>query len=87
MENLTPMQQALMLMIVGMGTVFVILLLIIYLSKGMISLVNRFAPVEAPKKAAPAPATPVVNPQVAEAIRKAIAQVAAGAKVTDIKKL
>lgn len=87
MENLTPMQQALMLMIVGMGTVFVILLLIINLSKGMISLVNRFAPIEAPKKAAPAPAAPAVNSQVAEAIRKAIAQVATGAKVTDIKKL
>lgn len=87
MENLTPMQQALMLMIVGMGTVFVILLLIIKLSKGMISLVNRFAPVEALKKAAPVQTAPAVNPQVAEAIRKAVAQVAGGAKVTEIKKL
>lgn len=87
MENLTPMQQALMLMIVGMGTVFVILLLIIYLSKGMIALVNRFAPFEAPKKTAPTPVTPAIDPQVAEAIRKAIAQVTTGAKITDIKKL
>jgi oxaloacetate decarboxylase gamma subunit len=88
MENLTPMQQALMLMIVGMGTVFVILILIINLSKAMIALINRFAPEEAPKKA-PAVATqaaPAVNPSVAEAIRKAVAQVAPGAKVVDIRK-
>jgi oxaloacetate decarboxylase gamma subunit len=88
MENLTPMQQALMLMIVGMGTVFVILILIINLSKAMIALINRFAPEEAPKKA-PAVATqaaPAVNPSVAEAIRKAVAQIAPGAKVVDIRK-
>jgi oxaloacetate decarboxylase gamma subunit len=88
MENLTPMQQALMLMIVGMGTVFVILILIINLSKVMIALINRFAPEEAPKKA-PAVATqaaPAVNPSVAEAIRKAVAQIAPGAKVVDIRK-
>jgi oxaloacetate decarboxylase gamma subunit len=87
MENLSPMQQALMLMIVGMGTVFVILILIINLSKGMIALINRFAPEEAPKKAAPAvAAVSAVNPGVAEAIRKAVAQVAPGAKVVDIQK-
>jgi oxaloacetate decarboxylase gamma subunit len=71
-------------MIVGMGTVFVILILIIYLSKGMIQLINRLAPEEAPRKAAPA--APTVTPAVAEAIRKAIAQVAPGAKVVDIQK-
>jgi oxaloacetate decarboxylase gamma subunit len=88
MENLTPMQQALMLMIVGMGTVFVILILIINLSKCMIALINRFAPAEAPKKAAAAvqSAVATINPAVAEAIRKAVAQVAPGAQVVDIKK-
>ncbi len=85
MENLTPMQQALLLMCVGMGTVFVILILIIYLSKGMIILINKFAPEEAPKKA-PQVAPVVIKPQVAEAIRKAMAQVAPGMKVVDIKK-
>lgn len=85
MENLTPMQQALLLMCVGMGTVFVILILIIYLSKGMIILINKFAPEEAPKKAAQV-APVVIKPQVAEAIRKAMAQVAPGMKVVDIKK-
>lgn len=85
MENLTPMQQALLLMGVGMGTVFVILILIIYLSKGMIILINKFAPEEAPKKV-PQVAPVVIKPQVAEAIRKAMAQVAPGMKVVDIKK-
>jgi oxaloacetate decarboxylase gamma subunit len=75
-------------MIVGMGTVFVILILIINLSKAMIALINRFAPEEAPKKSATAVAQAIaaVNPNVAEAIRKAVAQVAPGAKVVDIQK-
>lgn len=85
MENLTPMQQALLLMGVGMGTVFVCLILIIYLSKGMIVLINKFAPEEAPKKASQTAQT-VIKPQVAEAIRKAVTQVAPGMKVVDIKK-
>ena len=88
MENLTPMQQALLLMMVGMGTVFVILILIIFLSKGLILLVNKFAPEEAVRHAT-SPTTPgpvAVNANVAEAIRKAVAQVAPGMKVVDIKK-
>ena len=36
MEGLTPMQTALLLMIVGMGTVFVILILIINLVVGIV---------------------------------------------------
>ena len=52
MEGLTSMQTALLLMIVGMGTVFVILILIINLSKLMILAVNKIAPEEAPKKPA-----------------------------------
>ena len=89
MENLTPMQQALLLMMVGMGTVFVILILIIFLSKGLIMLVNKFAPEEATRHATSPITTPspvAVNANVAEAIRKAVAQVAPGMKVVDIKK-
>ena len=41
----------LMLMVVGMATVFVILLIVIYLSKYLITVVNKVAPEEAPKKA------------------------------------
>ena len=41
MENLNI---ALLLMIVGMATVFAILLIVIYLGKGLIALVNKYAP-------------------------------------------
>lgn len=80
MEGLTPMQTALLLMIVGMGTVFVILVLIINLSKLMIMAVNKFAPEEAPKKAA------AIAPNVEAAIKEAIKQVAPKAMVTKITK-
>lgn len=38
------LNQALMLMVVGMGTVFIVLLLVIYCSKGLIILINRWFP-------------------------------------------
>lgn len=85
MEGLTPMQTALLLMIVGMGTVFVILILIINLSKLMIMAVNKFAPEEAPKKAA-ASAPAAIAPNVEAAIKEAIKQVAPKAMVTKITK-
>ena len=85
MEGLTPMQTALLLMIVGMGTVFVILILIINLSKMMIKAVNKIAPEEAPKKVAQtAPAA--IAPNVEAAIKAAISQIAPKAMVTSIKK-
>lgn len=43
MENL---ETALLLMVVGMATVFAILLIVIYLGKLLISLVNKYAPKE-----------------------------------------
>jgi oxaloacetate decarboxylase gamma subunit len=43
MENI---ETALMLMVVGMTTVFLILLIVIYLGKLLISLVNKYAPAE-----------------------------------------
>ena len=81
------METALLLMIVGMGTVFVILILIINLSKLMIMAVNKFAPEEevAPKRAAAAAPAPVPA-NIQAAIKAAIAQVAPGAVVTGIKK-
>ena len=87
MEGLTSMETALLLMIVGMGTVFIILILIINLSKLMIMAVNKFAPEEeaAPKRgAAAAPAAIPAN--VEAAIKAAIAQVAPKAMVTKISK-
>ena len=86
MEGLTPMQTALLLMIVGMGTVFVILVLIINLSKLMIMAVNKFAPEEEPKKAAAPAATAAIAPNVETAIKEAIKQVAPKAMVTKITK-
>jgi oxaloacetate decarboxylase gamma subunit len=54
MENL---QTALLLMAVGMTTVFAILLIVIYLGKLLIYLANKYAPEEvAPLKKAAAPA-------------------------------
>lgn len=47
MENI---EIALLLMVVGMSTVFAILLIVIYLGKGLIILVNRYAPEELPAK-------------------------------------
>ncbi len=43
MENLDT---ALLLMVVGMATVFAILLIVIYLGKALILLVNKYAPEE-----------------------------------------
>lgn len=43
MENLNT---ALLLMVVGMTTVFAILLIVIYLGKVLIALVNKYAPEE-----------------------------------------
>ncbi|MDO4496545.1 MAG: OadG family protein [Bacteroidales bacterium] len=83
---MTDMQIALMLMIIGMGTVFVILVLIINLSKLLIMTINKVAPEEeVVKKSAPtAPAAVPAN--VEAAIKAAIAQVAPGAMVTKITK-
>lgn len=81
------MQTALLLMVIGMGTVFIILLLIIYLSKAMISAINKVAPEEAPvtkKTVASAPAPVPANVQAA--IKAAIQQVAPGAVITKITK-
>ena len=85
--SLSPMSQALTLMLVGMGTVFVVLVLIICLSKGMIAVLNKVAPAEeATRKAVPAAAPAAVAPQVAEAIRQAVRTIAPGAVVTKIVK-
>lgn len=43
MENI---ETGLLLMVVGMTTVFIILLIVIYLGKGLIALVNKYAPEE-----------------------------------------
>lgn len=44
------LETGLLLMVVGMATVFVILLIVIYLSQLLIKLVNKVAPEEEPKR-------------------------------------
>ena len=89
MEGLSPMETALLLMIIGMGTVFIILILIINLSKLLIITVNKFAPEEdTPAKKVAAAAAPVaaIPANVEAAIKAAIKQVAPNAMVTKITK-
>lgn len=85
MENLNI---ALLLMIVGMATVFAILLIVIYLGKGLIALVNKYAPEEVVpvKQAANAPAA--VPGNIMAAISAAVTVVTQGkGKVAKVEKL
>lgn len=85
MENLNI---ALLLMIVGMATVFAILLIVIYLGKGLIALVNKYAPEEvAPaKQAANTPAA--VPGNIMAAISAAVTVVTQGkGKVAKVEKI
>ncbi|MDR2968344.1 MAG: OadG family protein [Tannerellaceae bacterium] len=70
MENI---QTGLLLMLVGMTTVFIILLIVIYLGKVLIALVNRYAPEEIIiKKQAPVVASAAVAIAVAPAVAPAL---------------
>lgn len=73
--------EALMLMGVGLATVFVVLLLVIGFGNLLIKVVNKIAP-EEEKKAAPAVAkaasAAAIDPQVQQAIAKAVEQITAG---------
>ena len=83
MENIGV---GLMLMVVGMATVFVILLIVIYLSKYLITVVNKEAPEETPKKA-PAVA-PTADTGAMDAIKAAVEILTAGkGQVIKIEKL
>lgn len=68
-------------MVVGMVTVFCILLIVIYLSKGLIAAVNKWAPEEAnssqnkAKQATPAVA---VDNRTMAVIQAAVAQITGG---------
>jgi oxaloacetate decarboxylase gamma subunit len=89
MENF---ELGLRLILVGMTSVFAILLLIIWFSKGLIGLVNRYAPEElAEKTRRPTAGTPTGNGEVTSqttaAIVSAVSVLTAGAgRVTKIEK-
>lgn len=83
---MNSINEALMLMGVGMGTVFVVLLLVIYCSRGLIAVINRWFP---EKTIAP------VLQKTAEIPAKTIAAIAAAvgiaskgkAKIVKIEKI
>lgn len=82
---MTPINEAVMLMAVGMGTVFVALLLIIYCSKFLIYCINRWIPEkEVPpvvKKAAN------ISPKTIAVITAAVAVASKGkARIVKIQK-
>ena len=86
MENL---ETAFLLMVVGMATVFVILLIVIYLGKLLISLVNKYAPEEVVSVKQTSSQAPVPIPgNILAAITAAVNVVTLGkGKVTKVEKL
>lgn len=90
MENI---ETGLLLMVVGMTTVFAILLIVIYLGKGLITLVNKYVPEEViVKKQAVTQAAAVqagnVSGKTTAAIVAAVSMVTGGqGKVTKIEKI
>ena len=85
MENL---ETALLLMVVGLATVFAILLIVIYLGQLLISLVNKYAP-EEPLPAKQGAQSPVPIPgNIVAAITAAVNVVTQGkGKVAKIEKI
>ena len=86
MENI---ETAILLMVVGMATVFVILLIVIYLGKLLISLVNKYAPEEVVSVKQTSSQAPVPIPgNILAAITAAVNVVTQGkGKVTKVEKL
>lgn len=84
---MSNIQTAILLMVVGMVTVFIILLIVIGLGKALIALVNKVAPAEeaSPKKSqAPAP----IPSNVLAAISAAVSVVTQGkGKVAKVEKI
>mgnify|MGYP003243037206 CR=1 FL=1 len=81
MENLNT---ALLLMVVGMATVFAILLIVINLGKALIALVNKYAPEEV----TPAKAAAPVPGNILAAISAAVTVVTQGkGKVAKVEKI
>ena len=82
------MTQGLMLMCVGMVTVFAILLIIIFLSSQLIKAVNKVAPEEGQQKKQPAQHREGVDALTMDNIRAAVAQVTGGkGTVTSVERL
>ena len=79
---------ALELMLVGMGTVFVVLLIVIGMGKLLINMVNRFAPEEEVKPRAVGQMEQTIAPGVSKAISAAVASLTGGkGRVEKIERL
>ena len=77
----------LFLMVVGLTTVFAVLLLVILTGKLLILMINKFAPEEV-KKTVQAAGNGQVDPTVRQAIEAAIRQLSGGKKeVANIEKI
>lgn len=81
--------EAVKLMIVGMTTVFVILLIVINLSKLLINLINRYAPEEvAVAKKSAAPSASKVDASVMGVLEAAVSQITGGkGKISKVTKI
>ena len=87
-EQMSGVGDALTLMVIGMCTVFIVLLLVIGIGKCLIWIVNNFCPEEVAAPVAKSSSSSVVDPATAEAIAKAVAQLTGGkGKVESISKL
>lgn len=71
---------ALQLMVVGMVTVFIILMIVIQLAKWLIQIVNKVAPEEtaAPKRKAARGTATAIDAQTLAVIREAVSQITGG---------
>ncbi|MCR5455445.1 MAG: OadG family protein [Bacteroidales bacterium] len=83
------LSEALLLMGVGLATVFLVLLLVIAFGNILIKAVNKFAPEEEkPKQIASKPAAALIDGSVQQAINKAVEQLTGGkGRVEKIVKL
>ena len=85
MENLNT---ALMLILVGMTTVFAILLIVIYLGKALIILVNKYAPEEVTPAKSAANASKPAPGNILAVINAAVTVVTQGkGKVAKVEKI
>ena len=82
-------KRQILLMVVGMATVFVILLIVIYLGKLLITLVNKYAPEEVvPVKREASQGPAPVPGNILAAIKAAVNVVTQGkGKITKVEKL
>lgn len=85
MEN---MGLGLTLMLIGMITVFAILLIVINLSKALINIVNKVAPEEAPKKKVETQIPTKIDSNIMAIIEAAVKELTAGkGTITSVEKL